>query len=298
MEYFVGSTSVSFDVTFVDDSGLPLTGKVAADFPSLIYSVAGANADVAFPALTDLASLTTAWVAGGVKERGNGVYRVDAPNAMFATVGTKVKLRGEATGKHVLFPLIDVIANTTTGTGANTITITVNDGTNPIQNANVRVTAGAQTYLGTTNTSGQVVFNLDAATWTVAITAFGYTFAGASLVVTTTASQTYSMSTASITPSGAGFTTGYLTCYDQNGNPESGVQIMVSVATAGGVLGNAFDNVVVTETSGVNGVCQFPNLALGAAYRFQRGATGNPYVFTIPLAAGATYQLPSIIGSP
>lgn len=107
MIYALSSTSQSIDVQVVDDSGLAVTGLVAATFPALTYSLAGANADVAFPALSDLAALTTAWVAGGVKERGGGVYRVDAPDALFATAGV-VAVRGEASGKHALAPRIDV----------------------------------------------------------------------------------------------------------------------------------------------------------------------------------------------
>lgn len=100
-DYQTGATSQSVDVLFVDDSGLPLTGKVAADFPTLVMSQAGAFADVAFPSLTDLATITTAWASGGVKERGNGVYRVDCPNAGFSG-GHAATLRGEASGKHII----------------------------------------------------------------------------------------------------------------------------------------------------------------------------------------------------
>lgn len=97
----------------VDDNGLPVTLLVAATFPTLTYSLAGANADVAFPALSDLATLTTAWAAGGVKERGNGVYRLDLPDGVFTTAG-EVKVRGEATGKHVIAPWIDVAVTVAT----------------------------------------------------------------------------------------------------------------------------------------------------------------------------------------
>ncbi len=103
----LGATSISLDVGVYDDSGLPVTGLVAATFPVLTYSLAGANADGTFPALSDLATLTTAWVAGGVKERGNGVYRLDLDNAAFTAQG-EVRVRGEASGKHVLAPLIEV----------------------------------------------------------------------------------------------------------------------------------------------------------------------------------------------
>ena len=102
-----GTTSQSVDIQIVDDAGLPVTGLLAAGLPSLKYSIAGANADVSFPSLSDLATLTTGHAAGGVKERGEGVYRLDLPNTIFTAAG-HVKIRGEATGKHVIVDLIEV----------------------------------------------------------------------------------------------------------------------------------------------------------------------------------------------
>lgn len=87
-----------------------------------------------------------------------------------------------------------------TGSGARTVTITVNDGTTVLQNARVRLTEGVNTYTGTTNVSGVVVFNVDDATYTVGITKSGYTYAGTSLVVDGTETRTYSMTAVSVTP--------------------------------------------------------------------------------------------------
>jgi hypothetical protein len=87
-----------------------------------------------------------------------------------------------------------------TGTGARTVTITVNDGTTALQNARVRVVEGVNTYTGLTNASGVVVFNLDDATYTVSITKSGYTYAGTSLIVDGTETRTYSMTVVSVTP--------------------------------------------------------------------------------------------------
>ena len=80
-----------------------------------------------------------------------------------------------------------------TGTGARTITVTVNDGSDALENATVRFTEGANTYSGETDSNGQLVFNLDDATYTVAITKAGYTFSGTTLAVSADASPTYSM---------------------------------------------------------------------------------------------------------
>ena len=117
MIYPAGSVSISFDVQVVDDSGLPVTGLVAATFPTLSYSVAGAYATVAFPPLSDLATITTAYHAGGIKERSGGYYRVDGPNGMFTTAG-QVKVFGESSGKRVLVPWIDVGSQVNLAAGA------------------------------------------------------------------------------------------------------------------------------------------------------------------------------------
>lgn len=90
--------------------------------------------------------------------------------------------------------------SSSTGTGARTVTITVNDGTTILQNARVRVVEGVNTYTGLTNASGVVVFNLDDATYTVSITKSGYTYAGTSLIVDGTETRTYSMTVVSVTP--------------------------------------------------------------------------------------------------
>lgn len=298
MEFNVGSTHQSLDVLVVDDNGLVLTGKKAANFPAAFYSLAGPNANVAFPAFVDLLSITAAYTPGGIFERGQGVYRMDLPDGMFASIA-KVKASCEASGFHVMFPWFEVIQAEGTGTGAYTVTITVNDGVNPISGANVRLTSGLQTYQGATNASGQVVFNVDANTWTVGITAAGYSFAGASLVVTGATASTYSMSAVTITPSAPGYTTGYLTCYDQNGVVEQNVNVSATlVQLASTDTGHAFDGVAVTKVSDINGLVQFPNMVLGATYRLVRGTAANTYLINIPTTAGTTLALNSLIGSP
>ena len=102
-----GATSQSVDVQIVDDSGLAVTGLTYLTASTIKYSVAGANADVTITLVT-LAAITTAWASGGFIERGNGVYRLDVPNAALSSVG-EVTLRAEASGQHLISPRIVVI---------------------------------------------------------------------------------------------------------------------------------------------------------------------------------------------
>ncbi len=87
----------------------------------------------------------------------------------------------------------EVASGAGSGTGARTVTINVNDGSNPIQNASVRLTLGAETFISTTNVSGQCTLNVDDGSYTVSITAAGYSFGGATLVVDGAETVTYSM---------------------------------------------------------------------------------------------------------
>jgi len=70
------------------------------------------------------------------------------------------------------------------GLGAYPITVTVTDGTNPLQNAIVRVSEGASAYTATTDASGQATFALDAATYAVSVTKAGYSFTPTTRTVT------------------------------------------------------------------------------------------------------------------
>jgi hypothetical protein len=165
MIFPVGATSQSITIQIVDDSGQPVTGLVAATFPTLNYCLEGPNANVAFPALSDLAAITTAYSSGGVKERVNGYYRLDVPNGVFTTAG-QVRIMGEATGKRVLVAPIDVGASVllSAGTGAGQL-----DFTSGVVKSNLSQILGT----ALTETAGQIaaafkkLFNVAVPTFTM-----------------------------------------------------------------------------------------------------------------------------------
>lgn len=101
----VGVTDQTLDVRFVDDEGLPATGLVAATMPAVKMSK-GTGADITI-SLVDLALATSTHTDGGVKERGEGVYRLDLPDTAASTAGI-VTLRSEATGKRLIVAPIQV----------------------------------------------------------------------------------------------------------------------------------------------------------------------------------------------
>jgi hypothetical protein len=108
MIYTPGATSKSIDVQIVDDSGLAVTGLLAATFPATYWSAAGNTASTLI-SLSDLSLITSAYSSGGVKERAGsaGIYRLDVPDAALAGAAD-VKLYGEASGKHLICEAITV----------------------------------------------------------------------------------------------------------------------------------------------------------------------------------------------
>jgi hypothetical protein len=86
------------------------------------------------------------------------------------------------------------------GTGARTITVTIDDGTDPLENAIVRMTEGVNTYTALSDVTGVATFNLDDATYVVAITKSGYSYAGTTLLVNGDETATYSMTQVATSP--------------------------------------------------------------------------------------------------
>lgn len=185
-----------------------------------------------------------------------------------------------------------------TGAGARTVTITAQLSGAPLEGASVRLTKGAETYVGQTNVSGQLTFNVDDGTWVVSITSPGATFGGASLVVDGPETMTYSLTAISITPSAPGGVTGYWLCLGVNGLIESGVNVsMQAVEVPEGSTGLALDTTIRTATSNGSGVAQFTDLVPGARYSAWRG-TGSKRYITIPEDASGSLELNSLLGSP
>lgn len=129
-----GTTSYTgLRIRFVDDSGLSVSGLVAATMPNIYYST-GANSAAVQITLSDLAAITSAYSSGGVKEDTGsmGVYRLDPPNAMLASGPLLIDIYAEASGKRLMLESIDVsypgaLRTNTAQAGGNT-TITLDSG--------------------------------------------------------------------------------------------------------------------------------------------------------------------------
>lgn len=130
------------------------------------------------------------------------------------------------------------------GTGARSVTITVNDGATALENARVRFTEGLNTFLVLTNASGIATFALDDATYTVTVTKPGYTFTPTTMIVNGTETATYSMTAVAAPAAPADVSLcrlhGYLETMD--GLPAKNLSFYVTLVTAAGIKS---DKVVV-----------------------------------------------------
>jgi hypothetical protein len=182
-----------------------------------------------------------------------------------------------------------------TGSGAYTLTVTVNDGTSALQNATVRMVEGVNAFVGQTNASGVVSFSLDAATYSVAITKDGYSFTPTTKVVSATGSQTYSMTQITPTlPAAAGLSTGTAICYGTTGLPIAGVVVTIQQVDGKGTAGSAYDGDTFTLTSNAQGTITHNGFVRGAVYSIRRGIRGEAKSFTVPDAA--SFDLSEIVG--
>jgi len=98
MQIVAGTTDISIAIYARATSGTALTGKTSGDFV-LTYRRAGANVPIS---LSDLAELTTPHADGGIKEVGNGEYRLDLPDAACAAGASQVTVGGTVDGGVVI----------------------------------------------------------------------------------------------------------------------------------------------------------------------------------------------------
>lgn len=212
---------------------------------------------------------------------------------------TAIKGAGFGGSTDSLEAISDAVAGlaVSSGSGAYTITITVNDGTTALQGAIVRVTEGVTTITGTTNASGVVVFALDAASWSLAITKPGYSYTPTTLTVSGTASFTRSMTAVTpASPAAPTLSTGTIICYGTDGLPESGAKVYVVLVSGPGDAGAALDGAETTLTANGSGVATHTGFVRGAVYKARRGTSGTWQRFTVPDAA--SFDIAELIGSP
>lgn len=304
VEDYVGSTKVA-TIRTRSATGqwavVPDTTSAYVMIPNLTFTVAEIAAAVAEE---PLAGHTTAGTLGKVlSDAGSGISTLlgritSTVYTMFTDLVQMIVNDGTVSAQWSSTAMQNVpVAG---GSGARSVTITVRDSSsNPIQNASVRVYRTGESFILSTNASGVAAFSLDDATWTVAITATGFSFTPASLVISANTSQTYTMTTAGggVTPSEPPFCTGYFVVYDQNGTVQAGAQVSIQASSPPvGSTGIVMEDAVRTATADNNGVVQFSNLIKGSVYVVWRTGSSRKFNITVPANAGNTQPLASIVG--
>lgn len=183
------------------------------------------------------------------------------------------------------------------GTGARTVAITINDGATVLQNATVRLTEGVNTFTALTNVIGVATFNVDDATYTVAVTKAGYSYGGTTLVVDGDEAETYSMAAIVVTPPTNPLLSALsILCVGNDGQPEADVDIDIKIITVpDGDENIAYKGSKKTATSDGNGVASFEAVK-GAVYEYKRGTAQIWERVTI--GSGSSTDVTSFIGSP
>lgn len=180
-----------------------------------------------------------------------------------------------------------------TGSGARTVTVTVTDGTDPLENAAVRMTMGVTSLVQQTDENGQCTFNLDDGDWRLAVSLAGYSYGGSTVTVDDDAAIDVEMTQVTVPLAGEpALTTGYIYCYDSAGELASGVEIEIECLAGPGADAQAISGATITATSDVNGLAT-ATLWRGGQYRARRG-TGRWYHFTA--ANAALTPLPEVLG--
>lgn len=293
--------TIQFDSVSISEIG---SGTITA------FLFSGATLVATLASITENGTLKGRYT-GTVDDVASGTYRLvvkfngysasdpEYQVTLLLAVGTYIAVRLAVLDSATQAQIDAIEASTVgmTGTGARTVTITIDDGTTPLQNAKVRMAEGANTFTSTTDVSGGVVFNLDDATYTVSVTKSGYTYAGTTLVVDGTEAVTYSMTLVAITPpANPGLSALVVLCLDEDGEPEAGVDIDIRIVTVpSGDQNIAYKGSKQTATSDVDGIARLEAVQ-GSVCEWKRGRSDVWARVTID--GDSSTNVTSIIGSP
>ena len=108
-QVFKGATNVSVVIRIIDaTNGTPET---AVEFNTTGIDLQYRRETAGSTAITEaaLAALTTAHTDGGIEHIGNGYYRIDVPDAAFATGADGVLIHGTVTGMIVIGTYVELV---------------------------------------------------------------------------------------------------------------------------------------------------------------------------------------------
>lgn len=186
-------------------------------------------------------------------------------------------------------------------TGPYTRTFTINDGSTAIQSAKVRIYRTGYTESKLTNASGQVSFTVDAATWSVSVTAAGFTSQTNSLVVSEDGATTYSLTAFTpTTPTEPDTTVVSVKIVRGDVSDLAGITVQAAPYSAGTVVADsAVSKIAGTATTDSSGECEIvvpraSSIVKGEAKWKIQAVSGNKCVLdwlTFDLVEDATISL-------
>lgn len=226
-----------------------------------------------------------------------GIEKLDASISSRSTVAAiwDALISGLTTVGSIGKFIVDSLSSQA-GTGARVVEVTVTDGTDPIEGALVRFSKGGETFVQSTNVDGEKAFSLDDGTWTVSITANGFSFTPTTLLVDGNEIVTYVM-TPVVTPTpspGEGQVTGVGNVYDEYGELDSSKTVYAQMILAARATG--FFDGKVAEYTPIAGIVTIPKLFKTATYQFWIGNSSKRLKFYVPETGEDSIDLPPILG--
>lgn len=175
------------------------------------------------------------------------------------------------------------------GDGPCAVTITLSP---VVADARVTLKIGATTYSGTSNASGQVVFNAISGTGTLKVSYPGYSYSPTTHTIDGTESLTATLVALTLPESTNPDTTrAYLTTRDASGNVLAGVKITFELQSGDLTDGNSF-NLHTSVTSDEDGLLEI-DLLRGQSYKMWSGGKTNAVTFST--GSEASFELPALL---
>lgn len=230
----------------------------------------------------------------------DGETATETPQAAVLDPATSTKLDDILEDTSTTLPgLINAIdgGGGLTGPYTRTFTVTDADTDEPIEAAKVRLYRTGHTGTLLTDVDGVAEFSVEAATWSYAITAAGYSGSSGTVVVSANGDTPVALTAVSITPpTNPSLSAIVVLCLDSAGQPEPDVDIDLRIVTVpSGSQNIAYKGAKQTATSDVDGIARLEAVQ-GSVCEYKRGKAD---VWTrVTIDSDSVTNVTSVIGSP
>ncbi len=183
--------------------------------------------------------------------------------------------------------------------GSDAVAITVESGGDKVQNAVVTLHDGPQVVSQEpTNADGLASLAADPGTYRLSIWKPGYLAKSSDIEVEAGGYiRTFEVTRIEVSPSEAGFVTGYWTVFGVNGQAEAGVVHYLEVREGAGTDGLSLPTTIRQAVSNTGGVVQFAGIPHGATVWAGRGMSSLRGPYTAP-SEGSTWAMDEVVGTP